>query len=372
MAARSPLEELHAELGAKLTEFGGWNMPLQYEGVVSEHNAVRTGVGIFDVSHLGKLRVRGAAAGRALQEATTADVVSIPVGRARYALALADDGGCIDDLFVYRLDEEEWLVVPNAANTAAVAEAIAAGGARPDDEGHLWAIIAVQGPASFDVLDAAFPGSEATALALHAWAGIDVLGAPGIVARTGYTGERGFELYVPAPRAVAAFRALLRAGATPVGLGARDTLRLEMGYALYGHELRPDVNPLEAGLDWALEWEVPFRGRDALALVRAQGPARRLFGIECRERGIPRQGHPVHVGSEEIGTVTSGNFSPTLQTGIALALGRASAVPPAGSGVEVRARGRRIEGIIVQPPFLRRQRGDKSTSRQGDGKGTRR
>jgi aminomethyltransferase len=355
MSPRSPLEDVHAELGAKITDFAGWSMPLHYTGVVSEHNVVRSSVGIFDVSHLGKLRIRGADGGRALQQAVTADIESLAIGHASYALALAHDGGCIDDLFVYRLDEREWLVVPNAANTDAVADAVAAAGGSTVDEGERWAVIAIQGPESFDAFEATFPGSGAPALALHEWTAVDVLGAPGIVARTGYTGERGFELYVPAERAGDAFRALLRSGASPVGLGARDTLRLEMGYPLYGHELRRDVNPLEAGLGWAVAWDAPFRGREALARVRADGPARTLFGIKCKFRGIPRQGHPVGVDSHEIGTVTSGNFSPTLGTGIALALGAAGRVPDAGSTVAVQARGRHIEGIIVKPPFVKKR-----------------
>lgn len=332
-------------------------MPLQYEGVIAEHNAVRTSAGVFDVSHLGKLRVSGPRAADALQRALTADVVALEPGRATYALVLTDDGGCVDDVFAYRIDEHEWLVVPNAANVGAVGDAIASSGAADIvDEWDRWAILALQGPASFELFESAFPGSGATDLALHAWTSIDVLGREGIVARTGYTGERGFELYAPAETALEAWRAIVDAGARPVGLGARDTLRLEMGYALYGHEITLDVNPLEAGLGWVLAWDTPFRGRDALEKVRAEGPRRRLFGVVCRGKGVPRQGYPVLAGDLPVGTVTSGNHSPTLGTGVALVLGPRESVPEVGSEVAIDARGRRIEGDIVKPPFVKQSK----------------
>ena len=349
------LLDLHRELGAKLTNFGGWDMPLQYEGIVSEHNAVRNTVGVFDVSHLGKLRLTGADASGVLDRAFTADVKALEVGQAKYALALTDDGGCIDDVFVYRMDEESWLVVPNAANVAAVTEAIQEAGGSPDDEWNRYSILAVQGPDSFDVFMQAFPRSGATDLKLHHWAPLDVFGERGFVARTGYTGERGFELYAPVETSEEAFRKLLDLGAKPVGLGARDTLRLEMGYALYGHEISLDINPLEAGLGWVLAWDTPFRGREALEKVKSDGPARKLFGIVCSDRGVPRQDYPVFdAAGAEIGTVTSGNYSPSLGTGIALALGPRELIPEEGAKVEVEARGRRIPGDIVKPPLRKK------------------
>jgi aminomethyltransferase len=225
----TPLLDAHVRLGAKLTDFAGWSMPLQYSGIIAEHNAVRETAGIFDVSHLGKLRVAGD--GEALQHALTADVYGLEVGRATYSLVCTDDGGCVDDVFVYRLAGDEWLVVPNAANVAAVAREIEKSGGAPVDEWDRWAILALQGPDSFEIFDKAIPGSPAGELRLHSWCPIDVLGEGGLVARTGYTGERGFELYAPHGRAEAVFERFLEAGAAPVGLGARDTLRLEMGYA---------------------------------------------------------------------------------------------------------------------------------------------
>jgi aminomethyltransferase len=319
--------------------------------------AVRNGVGVFDVSHLGKLFVSGAEAQSALAFALTADVSGLAAGRAAYSLVLDDGGGCIDDVFVYRLDGRRWTIVPNAANVSAVAEAVSSAGGDVIDERDHWAILAIQGPESFTLFDRTWPASGATDLGLHESTELDIDGATGLVARTGYTGEPGFELFAPAEVAAGAFRGLLDNGAEPVGLGARDTLRLEMGYALYGHELTPDVNPLEAGLGWTLHWDKRFRGRDALVRVRAEGVARRLVAIRCTGRGVPRQGYYVEVDGERVGEVTSGNFSPVLRTGIALALCDAGAGLENGAEVAIDARGRRIPGIIVRPPFVRRGRG---------------
>jgi aminomethyltransferase len=343
----------HRSLGAKLIDFGGWEMPLQYSGVISEHQAVRNSAGIFDVSHLGKLRLTGPSSGDALQMAVTADVIGLEPGRATYSLVLTEAGGTIDDIFVYRIAEDDWLVVPNASNVHAVADAIRATGGEPVDEWNRYAILALQGPESFAVWDKAFTATGATDLKLYRWAPMDLYGTEAMVARTGYTGERGFELYAPVEVAERAFQTLLDSGAAPVGLGARDTLRLEMGYALYDHELRLDINPLEAGLGWAIAWGTDFVGKDALEKVRSDGPARTLFGIRCSEKGVPRQGYPVVVRDTQVGTVTSGNHSPTLRTGIALALGPAASAPAVGDKVAIDARGRSIAGDIVKPPFIR-------------------
>jgi aminomethyltransferase len=327
-------------------------MPLQYEGVISEHNAVRASCGVFDVSHLGKLRLAGPSAGDALQQAVTCDVAGLEVGAASYALVLTEDAGCIDDVFVYRTADAEWLVVPNASNVEAVAEAIRDAGGNPEDEWDRWAILALQGPRSFDVFSDVFPASDAPDLKLHRFVALDLEGDAGMVARTGYTGERGFELYVPSPHAERVMRALLAAGAVPVGLGARDTLRLEMGYALYGHEIDLDTNPLEAGLGWAVKWDAPFRGKEALEKIKDEGPARRLFGARLTERGVPRQGYAVTSEGRTIGTVVSGNFSPTLGTGIALAYAPAGDRPEVGEMVTIEARGRSLSAEVVTPPFI--------------------
>ncbi len=301
------------------------------------------------MTHLGKLLLEGPGALEALDVALTADVGALEPSRASYALVLTEGGGCIDDVFVYRLDRERWLVVPNAANVEAVAAAIRESGGEPVDAWDRWAILALQGPRSFDVFTSVWPDHPALELKLHTFTTLD---DGGLVARTGYTGERGFELYVTWDQAASAFERLVDAGAAPVGLGARDTLRLEMGYALYGHELSLDINPLEAGLGWTLAWDTPFRGREALAKVRAEGAARKLFGIRCIDRGVPRQDYEVIVGEESVGRVTSGNFSPTLGTGIALALAPTERVPADGESAAIVSRGRRIAGDIVKPPFI--------------------
>jgi aminomethyltransferase len=347
------LLDAHRELGAKLIDFGGWEMPLQYSGVISEHQSVRADAGLFDVSHLGKLRMAGEANGAALQATVTADVMGLEPGRATYSLVLTPDAGTIDDIFIYRIAPDDWLVVPNASNVYAVADALRDNGGDPVDEWNRYTILALQGPNSFAVWEKAFPASGATDLKLYGWMPLDLYGTDALVARTGYTGERGFELYAPIEVAERAFQALLDAGAAPVGLGARDTLRLEMGYALYGHELSLDINPLEAGLSWAVAWDTDFTGKDALAKIRSDGPTRKLFAIRCTDKGVPRQGYPVMRGDEQIGVVTSGNHSPTLGTGIALALGPRGSAPAVGDRVAIDARGRSMAGDIVKPPFTR-------------------
>lgn len=360
MSFRSPLDATHRALGARLVDFAGWDMPLQFSGVVAEHTAVRERVGLFDVSHLGKLLVTGEGAVDALERAVTNGVGSLPEWRARYNLALTGDGGIVDDLFVYRRPDA-WLVVPNAANVDAVREAIA-GIAGPSttvtDARDRWAILALQGPASRKVAEAVLPG--AVDLRLYGFADLDVEGATVQVARTGYTGEYGFELFVPSADAPRVWELLLEAGEPhgilPVGLGARDTLRLEMGYPLHGHEISVDTNPLEAGLGWTIDWSKgPFVGRVALEAIRDAGVSRKLAGLVADAPGIPRAGQAVLRDGAPVGELTSGNFSPTLGKGIALGY----VVPDAaesGLGLEVDVRGRRLPVTVTAPPFVPRGR----------------
>ena len=360
MTFRSPLEAVHREAGGRLVDFAGWDMPLQFSGVLAEHEAVRERVGLFDVSHLGKLLVGGRGAEEALEYALTNAVAGLAPGRARYNLVLTEGGGIVDDLFLYHRPDG-WLVVPNAANTDAVAASIrAAAPAGTDviDARERWAILALQGPASRAMAASLMP--EALDLPLHAFADLAVGGAAVQVARTGYTGEYGFELFVPSADAPAVWRLLLDAGEPhgilPVGLGARDTLRLEMGYPLHGHEISTETNPIEAGLNWTIGWsKQDFRGKAAVEAVREAGPTRRLVGLVAAGPGIPRAEQSVLAGGREIGRVTSGNFSPTLRTGIALAYVSPDAAEP-GTALEVDVRGKALPVTVTRPPFIQRKR----------------
>lgn len=354
MTRRSPLHEEHVRLGAKLTEFGGWEMPLQYEGVVAEHLAVRNQAGLFDVSHLGKLTVEGASALGPLDFLLPGKVDALAEWRAAYNLVLTEDAGITDDVFVYRRPES-FIVVPNAANTDAVLEALQGGGVAASDSRERWAILAVQGPASRQIMDALEP--EANHLRLHSFGDYSIDGIAAQVARTGYTGEYGFELFVAWHEAPALWRRILGAGESfglvPTGLGARDTLRLEMGYPLHGHEISGETNPLEAGLDWVIDWTKEFRERRRLDTIRQEGITRRLVGLIAHGREIPRSHYSVLQDEQRVGEVTSGNFSPTLKKGIALAY-----VPPRlaepGTMLFVDVRGKALPVEVAKPPFVKR------------------
>ncbi|KAA1426488.1 glycine cleavage system aminomethyltransferase GcvT [Nocardioides antri] len=355
--ARSPLHDRHEALGAKFAEFGGWEMPLQYSGIVEEHNAVRTAVGIFDVSHLGKIVVRGPGAVAFVNATLSNDLGRIGPGRAQYTLCLdAETGGIIDDIFSYYRDDEHVLLVPNAANNAEVFSRLAA--AAPDGvevvNHHAdYAVLAVQGPKSDEVLAAAgLPVGHDYLTFVEA----DHDGHPVIVCRTGYTGERGYELIAPSEVAPQLWDAVLAAGEEhgilPCGLGARDTLRTEMGYPLHGQDIGPTVTPNEARLGWAVGWKKPeFWGREAVLAEKERGPRRKLVGIVSTGRAIPRPHMPISlVPDVRLGEVTSGTFSPSLKQGIGLAL-IASVVADDGE-VAVDVRGRREVFKVVKPPFV--------------------
>jgi aminomethyltransferase len=351
------LEDLHRELGAKLGAFGGWLMPIEYEGTLSEHRAVRERVGLFDLSHLGKLDAVGSGAVDGLQQLFTNELASLEVGRARYALLLNDDGGIADDLLVYRLGPDRYFVVPNASNTDLVA------GLLRDEIGdgvepHLdWCFLGVQGPRSVEVVGTLF--AEAGALPYLGVAESSYAGERVVLARTGYTGELGFELFAPNAVAERLWEELSEAGdpflIEPCGLGARDVLRLEMGYPLYGQDLSPERTPLEAGLGWAVAWQKgDFRGRAALLRRREAGFAERLRGLVLEERRhIPRAHQSVlATDGSTVGEVTSGTYSPALGRGIALAYVDAGCEP--GDRVEVDIRGRRGPARVTTPPFVDR------------------
>lgn len=347
---RSPLDAEHRRLDAKIVPFGGWEMPLQYPtGTLAEHRACRNACAVFDVSHLGTVRVEGPDASERLQRVFTNDLSKIGPGRSQYTHLLDVDGSVVDDIIVWWLPDDgsgidRFDVVPNASNTSRVVDAI--GG---HDITATRAVLAVQGPSSRTVLATLSP--DAADVSRNHVAQIVWNGVPCIVAGTGYTGEDGVEIAVPVRAAADLWRALIDAGATPSGLGARDTLRLEAGLPLHGHELGPGITPLQAGLGWVVGWnKTEFSGRDAVLVERARGVARRLVGIVTPGRRPPRDGCEVRIDDDVIGVVTSGNFSPSLEHGIALALVRADI--EIGTPVSIDVRGTAIDGLVTSTRFL--------------------
>lgn len=340
---RSPLDAQHRELDAKLVPFGGWEMPLVYrDGTVAEHRACRSGAVVFDVSHLGTVHVSGADGFERLQRTFTNDLHRIGPGRAQYTHLLDDDGSVLDDIIVWWVDAEHFDVIPNASNTAGVRAAI--GG---DDVTESRAMLALQGPRARASLATVLP--DAAEVPRFGVRRFEWGGATGTAAGTGYTGEDGVECAVPAEVAPALWDAVLAAGFVPAGLGARDTLRLEAGLPLHGNELGPGITPLQAGLGWVVRWDTEFRGKAALAVEREHGPSRLLRGLVTEGRRPPRHGNDVTIDGDVAGTVTSGNFSPMLETGIALAF-----LPPDtadGRTVEVDIRGTTVTATVTRPPF---------------------
>jgi aminomethyltransferase len=358
----SPLESRHRELGARLIEFSGWLMPVQYSGILDEHRAVRARCGLFDLSHMGELFVDGPDAGVALARALISDPPSLAIGRAHYSMMCAPDGGIIDDLIVYRLAEQSFLVVANAGNAAivsdALAERLAGSSAVLDDRSLATGLVAIQGPRSQGALTP-LTDVDLSGLRYYAIAEGRVAGIPALVARTGYTGEDGFEIFVDTTSTGALWDALLDATLAneglPVGLGARDTLRLEAGMPLYGNELDRATNPYEAGLGRVVKLDKAgdFVGRSALEKVARDGPARRLVGLVMEGRGIARHGYPIHAGDRLTGQVTSGTHSPTL--GYPTAMGYvAPGDGEPGTVVDIEVRGARVQARVVDLPFYRR------------------
>ena len=355
-----PLEDRHRELGASFAEFGGWLMPVSYAGTVAEHTATRTTVGLFDVSHLGKALVRGPGAAEYVNTAFTNDLTRIGPGKAQYTLCCTDNAGVagvVDDLIAYYVSDDEIFLVPNASNTAAVVAELqknAPAGLTITDEHRSYAVLAVQGPKSAEVLAAL---GLPTDMDYMGYADAEFGGVPVRVCRTGYTGEQGYELLPTWDGAAVVFDALVtavrEAGGELAGLGARDTLRTEMGYPLHGHELSLDISPLQARCGWAIGWRKDaFWGRDALLAEKAAGPVRVLRGLKAVGRGVLRADLAVLSGATQIGVTTSGTFSPTLKAGIALALVDTAADIADGARVTVDVRGRAVECEVVKPPFV--------------------
>ncbi|HVD54819.1 MAG TPA: glycine cleavage system aminomethyltransferase GcvT [Propionibacteriaceae bacterium] len=355
---KSPLHERHVAAGAKFAAFSGWTMPLEYAGagVLAEHAAVRNAVGIFDVSHLGKVTVAGPDAADFVNRCLTADLGKIETGQAQYTLLCNEDGGVVDDMIAYLKSPDEVFLIPNAANcekvVALLTEAAPTGVAVTN--GHRdFAVLAIQGTFSDEVLSAA---GLPTGHDYMTFVGAQYEETPVTVCRTGYTGERGYELVIPANAAVAVWDAVLAAGEPyglqPAGLGARDTLRTEMGYALHGQDISPAITPVQARLGWAVGWKKQsFFGADALRAEKLAGPQRLLRGLRAVGRGIPRPGMIVRAPDDhEVGAVTSGTFSPTLKIGIALALIEAGLNDD--DVVTVDIRNRQESFVITKPPFV--------------------
>ncbi|HEY2195462.1 MAG TPA: glycine cleavage system aminomethyltransferase GcvT [Actinomycetospora sp.] len=367
----SPLHERHEALGATFAPFGGWEMPVQYAGgegsgkggVVAEHTATREAVGLFDVSHLGKVRITGEGAAAFVDRCLTNDLARIVPGKAQYTLCCAEDGGVVDDLILYLVGPDEVFTVPNAANSAGVGKLLAAAapaGITVSDEHDEHVVLAVQGPESARVLteagvlprDLGDDDLDYMAFVDVGWDGQAVR-----LCRTGYTGEHGYELIAPATASEVLWDALAavvaEVGGRPAGLGARDTLRTEAGLPLHGQDLGPEITPNQARCGFAVGWKkAEFWGRGALLAEREAGPRRRSWGLRATGRGIPRAHMPVTLGESVVGETTSGTFSPTLKTGIALALLDTAAELTEGDVVAIDVRGRPLECEVVSPPFV--------------------
>ncbi|MFN8091878.1 MAG: glycine cleavage system aminomethyltransferase GcvT [Vicinamibacteria bacterium] len=361
---RTPLYDIHKASGAKMVPFGGWDMPVEYSGLIAEHMAVRTAAGLFDVSHMGQFEVEGEGALAFLQRVTSNNVAKLVDGQAQYS-ALPMPSGCpVDDVIVYRRSERRYLVVVNASNVAKDWAWLLA--QRPErcglhDLSDQFALLALQGPKAEAILRALTP-LDLASIGFYRFAEGEVNGRPSIVARTGYTGEDGFEIFASPADAPALWRKLVEAGAPhgllPAGLGARDTLRLEARMMLYGNDMDETTTLVEAGLGWIVstdEAKGDWNGRAVLAAQKSGGAPRKLVGFEMVERGIPRHGYPVFVDGQPSGTVTSGTFAPFLQKSIGLCYVPAARAA-AGTPLEVEIRGRRVQARVVPTPFYKRPR----------------
>ncbi|MBM4254318.1 MAG: glycine cleavage system aminomethyltransferase GcvT [Deltaproteobacteria bacterium] len=360
MPKRTPLYDTHRSLGARVIEFGGWDMPVQYSGILAEHHAVRTKAGLFDLSHMGEIEVSGPHALEALQELVVTDVARVQLGQAQYALMCYPDGGIVDDIIIYRQAEDRFFVCVNAANIdkdfAWMTEHNRLKAVMVDHSDE-YALIAVQGPMAVAIVQR-LTSLNLAQIKRYWFAMGEVAGVQALVARTGYTGEDGFELFVAADQAVKVWNACLEAGQSdgllPIGLGARDTLRLEAAYMLYGNDIDAQTTPLEAGLQRLVRFEKPaFLGRDALSQQQSTGIGKQFVGLSMDEAGIPRHGYSLWHDGQRVGVVTSGTQSPSLGVGIALGY-----VPPAGAAVgtslTVEIRGRQVRAHIVTRPFYRK------------------
>jgi aminomethyltransferase len=351
----TPLNAVHRALNARMVDFAGWDMPMLYTGILEEVRAVRTHVGMFDISHMGRTRIYGEGATALLQSLTTNDVAALQPGQAHYSLLTNPQGGIIDDIIVYREAEESYLLVINASNTDKDLDWIRAHQPAPVTiENHTveTAMIAVQGPGAPGLVAQLANSPALLELGRFAYAIGTIAGASATFCRTGYTGEDGFELIVPSSKAEAVWNTLLEAGSVPCGLGARDALRIEAGYPLYGHEIDDTTTPVEAGLMWVVRLEKGnFTGKEIIGSVKSSGPARKLMGLISTERNVPRQGYTIYAGEKAIGEITSGIFSPMRNQSIAMGY---ISTPYAKSGVsvEIAIRGKRAAAKVVPKKSL--------------------
>lgn len=348
---RTPLYEQHVELGAKIVPFAGWEMPVRYEGIREEHSAVRRHAGMFDVSHMGQVEVEGRGALGFLQRVLSNDVAAIHLGGAQYSCLCNEEGGVLDDLFAYRLGGDRYLLVTNAANHAGDLAWLGRQSREFDaivrDVADRYAMLAVQGPHARRVLEATLGVQLPPRFRV---AHVQVGRRPALACGTGYTGEDGVELLLDPEVAVPVWTELLEAGIVPCGLGARDTLRLEVCYPLHGNELTPERNPIEAGLGWCCKEATGFVGAAAVARARAEGTAEQLVAFRIEGKGIPRQGNPVLAGGEQVGAVTSGTYAPSLEAGAGMAYVSAE-FAEVGTEVEIDVRGKRRAARIASRPL---------------------
>ena len=362
----TPLHARHRALGARMTPFGGWDMPLQYSGIAEEHRAVRTAAGLFDVSHMGEVEIAGDDALAAVQRIASNDARKLEPGRAQYSALTTPAGTVVDDLLVYQLAAGHYLLVINAANIAKdvawIRKGIAAAGdAVAVNASNRYALIALQGPRAVTILQL-LTAVEVDAIPYYTFANGEVANVRATISRTGYTGEDGFELFVPPAQADAVWSALLAAGGSdgllPAGLGARDTLRLEAGMRLCGQDMDETTTLIEAGLGWTVGWDKEsFVGREALLDQKRTGPTRRLVGFEMLDRGIARQGHAVYAGADRVGRVTSGTLTPFLQKAVGMAYVPVE-LAARDTELSIDVRGRRLRARVVRMPFYKRSSQD--------------
>ena len=351
---RTPLYEAHVEAAAKIVDFAGWEMPVQYDGIREEHLRVRDACGVFDVSHMGEIETEGPQAAELLQRLLSNDVSKIEVGGAQYSCLCKEDGGVLDDLFTYRLAEDQFLTVTNAANHVRDLEWFEAHAVEFNvavkDRIDAFAMLAVQGPDARRIVGRLTEGELPARLRTEE---LVIAGCPTLVCGTGYTGEDGVELLIAPEDARKVWDAVLGGGASPAGLGARDTLRLEVNYCLYGNDLTEERTPIEAGLGWCVKEDTRFVGSGACRRVREQGPKEKLRPVVLTGPGIPRQGNPIAMGDEHVGEVTSGTLSPCLETGIGMGYLRSDHATP-GTSIEIDVRGRRRPAELREAPLYKK------------------